>query len=295
MNKKIVSFGDSFIFGSELQNNIDGSRAWPGLIAKELGCEYKTFANPGCGNDYIAQQIYSYFSANSADNTLAIINWTWAVRWDFYITKEFIDPVLENKLEKYISNERYNIIAGDSWPAYADFLQGNFGTIPKIKQEIQDLIKNITPRKNGNWASLGPTCVPQKLEWLNDPAEAKRIINFYQDYGVNNLVWHKFRNLQTIFAAQKYIEQKNICAIQTYMDYELFDQTYGDITPLYVSELQTLVKPTLELFHDNLNFLDWARHNNYAITNPPGDHPLEDAHDAASILWADRYKRYIML
>ena len=32
MNAKIVSFGDSFIFGSELENNKDGSKAWPDLI-----------------------------------------------------------------------------------------------------------------------------------------------------------------------------------------------------------------------------------------------------------------------
>jgi hypothetical protein len=85
MNKKIVSFGDSFIFGTELSNNIDGHKAWPGQIAKQLNCEYYTNAVGGVGNDHIARQIYSYFSKNSSKNTLAIINWTWTHRWDFYI------------------------------------------------------------------------------------------------------------------------------------------------------------------------------------------------------------------
>ena len=82
---KIVSFGDSFIYGSELEDNTDGSRAWPGLIANQLGCEYQTLANPGCGNESIAMQIMHYFSANTTQDTLAVINWTWTQRWDFYV------------------------------------------------------------------------------------------------------------------------------------------------------------------------------------------------------------------
>jgi hypothetical protein len=85
--KKIVSFGDSFVFGSELKNNKDGSRSWIGQSAKNLNIDYHTSAVPGCGNDHIARQIYSYFADNSAENTLAVINWTWTGRWDFYITE----------------------------------------------------------------------------------------------------------------------------------------------------------------------------------------------------------------
>lgn len=86
-NMKIVSFGDSFVFGTELQNNNDGSQAWPAICARRLGVEYETLAVPGCGNDHIARQVYSYFADNTADKTLAVINWTWCQRWDFYIVK----------------------------------------------------------------------------------------------------------------------------------------------------------------------------------------------------------------
>jgi hypothetical protein len=85
MTKKIVSFGDSFIFGSEQENNDDGSLGWPGRAAIDLGCNYITKAHPGRSNDYIAQQIYSYFSKNSAEDTLAVINWTWISRLEFYV------------------------------------------------------------------------------------------------------------------------------------------------------------------------------------------------------------------
>jgi hypothetical protein len=85
--KKIVGFGDSFVFGSELQNNHDGSQSWIGQAAQKLGCDYLTTAVPGCGNDAIARQIYSYFSNNLVSDTLAVINWTWTNRWDFYIVE----------------------------------------------------------------------------------------------------------------------------------------------------------------------------------------------------------------
>jgi len=85
MRKKIVSFGDSFIFGTEIKNNNNGHAAWPGLIASDIGVEYETYAIPGCGNEAITRQILAYFSNNPSNNVLAVINWTWGLRWDFYI------------------------------------------------------------------------------------------------------------------------------------------------------------------------------------------------------------------
>lgn len=85
MKTKIVSFGDSFVFGSELKNNTDGSQSWIGLAAHKLGVEYRTLSVPGCGNENITRQILTYFAENPADDVLAVINWTWGARWDFYI------------------------------------------------------------------------------------------------------------------------------------------------------------------------------------------------------------------
>lgn len=85
MKTKIVSFGDSFVFGNELKNNDDGSQGWIGLAAKQLEVDYQVMAIPGCGNENISRQILTYFSNNPSDNVLAVINWTWGARWDFYI------------------------------------------------------------------------------------------------------------------------------------------------------------------------------------------------------------------
>jgi hypothetical protein len=224
--KKIVSFGDSFVFGSELLNNTNGSRAWAGLIAQKLGCEYVTHAVPGCGNDHIARQIYSWFSTNLAQDTLAIINWTWMCRWDFYIAE------------------------------------------------------------HETWITLGPTCVPDKLKGLVERTDAEDLIDFYKRRANSSLLWNKFRNLQSIYAAQQYLKHKGINAIQTYMDYELFNTQWH--APDYVQELQQLVLPELQLF-DNKNFVDWSHSHGYPVTIV-GNHPLEQAHAAAENYWEKIYK-----
>lgn len=224
--KKLVSFGDSFIFGTELKNNNDGSKAWPALAAKELGYDYITHAVPGCGNDHIARQIYTWFSNNTADNTLAVINWTWMSRWDFYIVE------------------------------------------------------------HETWITLGPTCVPETLKGLVDRTEAEDMIAFYKDRANSSILWNKFRNLQTIWAVQNYLNTKGIRSVQTYMDYELFDQKWH--APDYIKELQQLVLPPLQLF-DGQNFIDWSHNNGYPVTIEKL-HPLEEAHQAAAKYWKNVYK-----
>ena len=222
---KIVSFGDSFVFGSEIPNNHDGRLAWPCLVANMIDADYKTLADPGCGNDAIARQIYHYFAHNPAHDTLAVVNWTWTMRWDFYmVAKE-------------------------------------------------------------TWITLGPTCVPEKLQHLVQFTEAQRVVDFYRDYANGSLLWNKTRNLQTIFAAQQFMSVQGIQSIQTYMDTELFSREWH--APDYVQELQKLVQPTMHTW-DGVNFLDWCRGRGHAITDQ-GLHPLASAHQDAALFWRDRY------
>lgn len=223
--KKIVSFGDSFVFGSELQNNDNGSRSWIGLAATKLGVEYQTLAVPGCGNENISRQILTYFSNNSNDNVLAVINWTWGARWDFYV-----------------------------------------------------------PGKE-TWTTLGLSCVPPKLAPLVGLEEAKKVLEFYNKYPGHSTLWDKFRTLQTIYSAQQFLKNINVPSIQTYMDFEMWDQTWH--APDYIKTLQNLTKEPLQTF-EGLTFLDWSYKHGFTVTEP-GLHPLEEAHAVACDLWQDRY------
>lgn len=84
---KIVSFGDSFIFGSEIENNTFGNMGWPGIASKTLETDFECQAVPGTSNDSIARRIFSYYQKHP-NNDLAVINWTWIMRWDYFLPKE---------------------------------------------------------------------------------------------------------------------------------------------------------------------------------------------------------------
>lgn len=231
MKTRLVSFGDSFVWGSELQNNNDGSKAWPGLAAQKLGVDYVTLATPGCGNEHISRQVLSYFSQHPHDNCVAIINWTWALRWDFYI----------------VNSE--------------------------------------------SWVTLGPTCVPSRLDKHVPKDQAQRLVNFYQDYTGRSILWDRYRTLQTMYMTQQYLKSINIRSIQTYMDYNVFRAEFH--APDYIQTLQSLVQPELTSF-DGQNFVDWSYQNNFKVTDP-GLHPLEDAHAAACSLWLEAYRSALEL
>jgi hypothetical protein len=265
--KKIVSFGDSFVFGNELENNQNGDRAWPALAAADLDCDYETMAVAGCGNENIARQIYTYFSNNSPENTLAVINWTWCMRWDFFL------------------------------------------------------------QEANSWITLGPTCVPGKLQDLIGLGKAADLINFYKTNLEPSQTWNIFRNLQCIYAVQSWLKQRGIQNVQTYMDVSLLedlprdrvehyqcykDPSWPDIateqgllglpahildevnlnfhmqsqSAEYIKDLRTAVRPNLETFQGQ-TFLDWSYSKNFSVTDLL--HPLEQAHRSAADLWRDRY------
>jgi len=86
---KLYAFGDSFTWGSELNDEVKSKGAkhsqytWTALIAKNLNYEYVCLANPGSGNHSIARTVLDTLDNISINDTV-VINWTWIDRWDFY-------------------------------------------------------------------------------------------------------------------------------------------------------------------------------------------------------------------
>jgi len=72
------------------------------------------------------------------------------------------------------------------------------------------------------------------------------------------------------------LTEKKIPFIMTCMDNLLFEQRWH-ATPA-INELQDQIRPYITTF-DGMNFLDWSRKNNYAVSTKW--HPLETAHRAA--------------
>ena len=85
MLNTLKSYGCSFVYGSDLSDTSDqqikpSQLTWPALVARDLEMEYKCYAHPGVGNNYIAQQVVS----NADPDSLNVIVWTWIDRWEFF-------------------------------------------------------------------------------------------------------------------------------------------------------------------------------------------------------------------
>lgn len=95
---KVKSFGCSFIYGSELSDDLNGSQpsklSWPALVAKSLNAEYECFAKPGSGN----LQIYNSLLNNIDDSdTVYIVGWSYIDRFDYKnLLKDTWQTILPN-------------------------------------------------------------------------------------------------------------------------------------------------------------------------------------------------------
>ncbi len=86
---KLKSFGCSFIFGTDLSDeiiapgNFASKLTWPALIAKELDLEYECYAKPGSGNLCCLEKIIEQASI-STDSDIFVIGWSWIDRFDYF-------------------------------------------------------------------------------------------------------------------------------------------------------------------------------------------------------------------
>ena len=116
--QKIKSFGDSFIYGSDLKDNIDSNKhsknTWPALIAKKIDATYHCHAQAGASNSAIARQVLEYADQDS----LNVIQWTWIDRTEFFDIDNNqhiqIYPKQSNDINKYYYKHLHSEIQ-DKW------------------------------------------------------------------------------------------------------------------------------------------------------------------------------------
>jgi hypothetical protein len=94
------AFGDSFIYGSDLQDCQDtmaSMSTYPALIANNLELHYECNAYPGIGNHQILNTLLDTLGAYD----FYVISWTWIDRFDYVDvttdTWQTIRPTLDNK------------------------------------------------------------------------------------------------------------------------------------------------------------------------------------------------------
>jgi len=255
---KIVSFGDSFIFGYEIPENYNGSAGWPGIAAKKLNIEFECKASPGSSNSSICRRILDYYSDKNNLNDLAVINWTWSHRWAYFVNK-------------------------NNWNKWINLGPKNFKKTNIFYSSLEnDMIDFKTKRiKSGQMPNA--TGIDEDYQ--------KQLQNMYIEYISDNQMFNKFLSLQSIYCATAFLMNNNIKFVQTNMDGEILEKKW--FNDGYIDVLQNYISLYLSSF-DNKNFLDWCREKNFKITKKSW-HPLEDAHDAAADYWLPMYKKILNL
>lgn len=112
---RVIGFGDSFTWGSELSDDVDGSKpsefSWSALVAKRLGAEYVCRAIPGGSNSSITRRISSF---DFQPDDIALVMWTWPSRFEIQLIEDL------NRVARL--SQRGTKIVEDGWSTICPFL-----------------------------------------------------------------------------------------------------------------------------------------------------------------------------
>jgi len=271
--EKIVSFGDSFIFGSEIENNENGELAWPGIAAKEMDLDYETLAIPGCGNESITRQIFDYFSKNKKDNALAVINWTWKMRWDYPVDT---------------MTDKWTGLGPTCVPSKID----KFFNLNDCNEIIQFYKKYISENDRFNISrSLISMHSAQNYLIQNNIPNVQTMIDYtiIDNCNVIDLEFYD-ANRDSVWPVCK--SESELDSLPSYILEELHTVLSKNSQVSWIEEIRKTIEKNIDYFPENMSFLEWAYHNQFDITEE-GLHPLLEAHTSAANFWVDKYKQLI--
>ena len=117
-HKSLLSFGDSFTYGTELQDCVTdySNNTWPALCSQKLGLAYKCFAQGGVGNQFISTQVLEQYAQSRYKNrNFFVINWTWIERFDYIDADTNFWKTVHPQHDKLISHFYYRNIDSEIW------------------------------------------------------------------------------------------------------------------------------------------------------------------------------------
>ena len=270
----LVAGGDSFIFGTELKDQIETTPSlstFTGLLAVNNNLEYSCAAYPGNANNAIARMtITECEQLRSQSKKLAvIISWTYTDRFEFrfnYNTEQRISPW-------------YSI---NSWTC----------------QDDQSIISHFTKFFNKDEDGLKRQLA--HLETARQTGVAQFSKEFFKHVG-NNEYYEVYSTLKEIVFMQNYLKVNNIPYLFT-----LADNSYYE-TNNYLRNNDKFLKSLYEqidwdqwyFFPEGTQanetcaprgFYQWAIESKYQIGI---SHPLEKAHSDAAELMKEKFNELV--
>jgi len=249
---RLISFGDSFVWGSELSDCLTASPKEivnnPEKFPNELKFIQDRKIGP-CSEVNINGEISSLFAGYSLS--------TWPALLATYLNLEYrcvAYPGISNqtiirKLVKFLPEINSTDLVVIDWT----FI------------DRWDYVDINEPRIEYQWKTLRPTS-----------DKKTKIEKFYFD-AVQSELWNKWESLRAIMLVVHLLRSRDIDFIMTSEDTLILDENYH--TPSYIRNAQTEIKNHINWFEDN-GFYHWSINQGF-LRGKENDHPLEDAHQAA--------------
>lgn len=264
----VVAGGDSFVFGSELQDCGPhySLSTFPALLSKDIG-QYVCVAWPGYGNDGIARSVIQKCERLKDQEKVVIVSWTFPGRYEFRYTYD----------TQQRNSPWYTITPWTT--ATIDTMQKEF--VNTNSDVLAHHIESTERAKNTGVADFAKV--------------------FYQHVGSSEY-WEIYSTLKEIVYLQNYLKINNIPYLFTCADNCIFnnytcnnaDDTIKSLTDqIWADEDNWFWFPAGVNPQDTCEprgFYQWAVENKYSIGTT---HPLEQAHQDASKLIKDKFDEMV--
>jgi len=248
---KLVAFGDSFTWGSELNDSLDYWKPEmvqePAKYEDELLLMRKYNAGPYAEID----DCY-----NMKTSSICYSRNTWIAL-----------------LAKYLNFDYYcyAVPGGSNQTIIRRFLQ----YMPHINDD-DFIVINWT--YIDRWDFVNPDKLPIKDQWVSLTPSSNNKTKFEKFYFryIQNELWNKWESLKVMLMACNILKVKNIKFIFTILDELVLDNKWN--SPSYILNAQTEIKNHIKWF-DNKGFDTWCTDKDFERGIEL--HPLEEAHVAA--------------
>jgi hypothetical protein len=267
----VLAGGDSFIFGAELKDQINGPSlsTYPALLAKQNNMEYYCAAWSGNANNAIARMTIAACEKLKKENKkiIALTTWTFTNRYEFrfnYNTRQKISP--------WYSINSWSTL-DDTSVIETEFKSNNDSILHSHKSHL-DVAKNTG---------------------INEFAK-----NFFKHVG-DNEYYELYSSLKEILFLQMYFEQNNIPYLFVPANNHFYDHpNYYRQQDEYINSLYNQINWTNWFFFESgtdanhtqepRGFYQWAVENKYPVGTT---HPLEEAHQAAAELIKEKFNELV--
>jgi hypothetical protein len=268
----LVAGGDSFVFGTELADQIEGNPSlstYPALLAKHYNIEYRCAAWPGNSNNAITRMTLTACESLKKENKkiVALITWTFSNRYEFrfnYTTNHKISPWYS--INAWSTLDDTSLIENEFKNKNDSILHEHKAHLDKIKQTgIHDFSKSFFKHVGDN-------------EYYELYSSLKEIL-FMQYYFQQNQIPYLFLSANNHFYEHpNYYRQKD----------ELIEAIYNQIDwkKWFFFERGEGFNQTKE----PRGFYQWAIENKYPVGTT---HPLEKAHAVAATLVKEKFNELV--